>query len=89
MMAWTSGFFYLLTSEVHAHGELLRKHWNTRNYLDSSCDVSGGKPGKAKPFLLEEESRGHVKRISEVMQSNYDWACISVVATLSAQAAPI
>lgn len=57
---------------------LLRTCWNTQRYLHASPDTD-------KPFLVEDGSRAHVQRISELMTSNYDWSTISLVALLSAE----
>lgn len=56
--------------------QLLRSCWNTNKYLTAG-------PDSKKAFLLEETSKVHVQRISNLMGSDYAWASIAMVALLS------
>lgn len=74
-IAWGLGLHHLL-NKVLPMEQLLRTCWNTNQYL------TGG-PDSKKAFLLEETSKVHVHRISQLMNSDYAWAVIAMVALLS------
>lgn len=63
--------------------EMLRRAWNSKNYMSSSSE-DGGK--KRQPFLVEESSRATVGHITELMTSDYAWSCISLVSHIASEA---
>ena len=57
--------------------EVLRPAWNSRKYL------KGDSTGDDQPFLVEDESRAHVQRLNNLMQTTSDWCAIRLVTYLS------
>lgn len=64
--------------------DMLRRAWNTNNFVSASTPSSNAdKSKKRTPFLLEESSRPTVANISELMSSDYAWSCISLIAHIA------
>lgn len=59
---------------------LLRTGWNTNAYL------RGVEGQHGRPFLVEDNSKQHISRISSLMKSDFDWCYIGIIALISREA---
>ena len=65
--------------------DMLRTSWNSGKYMKTD-GVSEQSTKKKQPFLVEESSRVTVQHISDLMQSDYLWSCIALVAHVATEA---
>lgn len=68
-------------SQVLPLQDMLRSAWNTKQYMSASA--ASQTSSKKQPFLLEESSRATVGHIDDLMQSNYAWDSIAMIAHLA------
>ena len=77
----------LLSTKVLPIEDLLRECWDPVRFTKSvdSISTDGTKRAgdKVKTFTPEESSRVTLKLISDLMASDYAWACIALIAHLS------